>query len=531
MRLSTTTLSTISVCAITLSTLPALAVPVQDVHAHQHISDLWKRASSVVTRSVMTTKSKSYDYIIVGGGLAGLTVAGRLSEDPNVSVLVLETGDDDRTDSRITDVGNYGQAFGTNLDWAFKTVGSSAYGAKTIRGGKTLGGSTSINGAAWTRGSAAQYDAIGQLGNDGWSWDDLLRYMNKAESFTKPNSDQAAAGAKFVEGAHGYGGPIQVRASASGRFLLFVFPCFPNRAHTLLLASPSQFAGASQTEFTPVNTNSKRDAAALDKRMYTGPQQPAFESAFMTALGLQSLDDLAAGEANGVAYTINNIAQDGTRSSSAAGYITPVEYTRPNLRVLVSWRGSQLLWDANSATPRATGVRVQRAQGGNTYDLTANKEVIIAAGAINSPAFLERSGVGSAKVLKAARVAHKVDLPSVGANLVEQTMDTLGAPTSVDFGGRGPSNLIAMPNINQIMTNGSATRTWIESNYQTWANEAVQAGAAVSTDALIAQWKLQTTAIFEHKAPVVEMFADSGFPNGGLGECRDSSNPNTERTR
>lgn len=81
---------------------------------------LHKRASGVTT-DASTANGQTFDYIIVGGGLAGITVAARLAEDSSKTVLVVEAGNDDRTDSRIYDVYNYGQAFGTSLDWAWST--------------------------------------------------------------------------------------------------------------------------------------------------------------------------------------------------------------------------------------------------------------------------------------------------------------------------------------------------------------------------------------------------------------------------
>ncbi|KAJ3991220.1 hypothetical protein F5050DRAFT_1812798 [Lentinula boryana] len=95
-----------------------------------------------VTTDPFVVNGQSFDYIVVGAGLAGTTVAARLAETSEVTVLLVEAGPDNRTDDIIYDVYAYSQAFGTALDWAWPTDQG-----KTIRGGKTLGGSTSINGA------------------------------------------------------------------------------------------------------------------------------------------------------------------------------------------------------------------------------------------------------------------------------------------------------------------------------------------------------------------------------------------------
>ncbi len=134
---------------------PVLAVPAHKIHV-----------SSVIT-DVDSISSRNWDYVILGAGLTGLTVANRLSEDPSISVLVVEAGNDTRSSDLVRTLTTYSQAFGTSLSWNFPTVASSAGGSKTLNAGRGLGGSTSINGAAWTRGAKEQYDGLEELGNDG----------------------------------------------------------------------------------------------------------------------------------------------------------------------------------------------------------------------------------------------------------------------------------------------------------------------------------------------------------------------------
>ncbi|KAF9023611.1 hypothetical protein BDZ89DRAFT_1069786 [Hymenopellis radicata] len=163
---------------------------------------LQKRAYGVTTRA-SEVKDQAFDYIVVGAGLAGTTVAARLAED-RVS------GADDRDNSDVYDIYSYGAAFGTSLDWAWQTDQG-----RTMHGGKTLGGSSSINGGHYTRGLAAQYDAWISLLEDsdadsGWDWEGIFSYMKKSETFSAPNDQQAAKGAQFNGDYHGYNGPVQV---------------------------------------------------------------------------------------------------------------------------------------------------------------------------------------------------------------------------------------------------------------------------------------------------------------------------------
>lgn len=100
-------------------------------------------AESVITQTFNVATAKQPDWIIVGGGLTGLTVANRLSQNPNVTVMVIEAGGDDREDPMVKTLDTYSQAFGTRLDWNFP-IYNQVGGSKSLHAGKTLGGSTSI---------------------------------------------------------------------------------------------------------------------------------------------------------------------------------------------------------------------------------------------------------------------------------------------------------------------------------------------------------------------------------------------------
>ncbi|KAF5137752.1 Pyranose dehydrogenase 1 [Metarhizium anisopliae] len=98
------------------------------------------------TRQIKT--ASKYDYIVIGGGTSGLVIANRLSEDRNVSVLVIEAGKSVLNNANVTDVDGYGLAFGTDIDWQYKSVNQTYGGNKELvfRAGKAVAGTSAING-------------------------------------------------------------------------------------------------------------------------------------------------------------------------------------------------------------------------------------------------------------------------------------------------------------------------------------------------------------------------------------------------
>lgn len=143
----------------------------------------------------------SFDYIVVGAGSAGCVLAARLSENGRHSVLLLEAG---RRDSNVwihIPIG-YGKTIvDPSVNWKFETEGNPALGGRKVYWprGKVLGGSSSINGLIYIRGQAEDFEHWRQLGNDGWSYDDVLPYFRKAE-------DQENGGDRY----HGRGGPLTI---------------------------------------------------------------------------------------------------------------------------------------------------------------------------------------------------------------------------------------------------------------------------------------------------------------------------------
>lgn len=123
-----------------------------------------------------------YDYIIVGAGSAGCVLANRLTEDPETSVLLLEAGRNDDLPA-IHDASLAPSLLGTPVDWAFFTEPEPHLHNRKIfwPRGKVLGGSSSTNFLLYMRGNRYDYDHWQELGNNGWSYADVLPYFKKAE--------------------------------------------------------------------------------------------------------------------------------------------------------------------------------------------------------------------------------------------------------------------------------------------------------------------------------------------------------------
>ena len=119
---------------------------------------------------------RTFDYLIVGGGTAGLAVAARLSEDPNTTVGVLEAGPASFDDPLINVPGRFGESLGTKYDWQFNTIPQAGLNGRKLSWprGKVLGGTSALNFMTWSRGNREDYDAWEELGNPGWGWESLL---------------------------------------------------------------------------------------------------------------------------------------------------------------------------------------------------------------------------------------------------------------------------------------------------------------------------------------------------------------------
>ncbi|KZV86724.1 alcohol oxidase [Exidia glandulosa HHB12029] len=325
-------------------------------------------ASSVLAAATVTP-SPAYDYVIIGGGTAGLTVADRLTEDPHVKVAVLEAGQNAENFQEVVIPGLIftGQSIGGVLDWQYTTVPQANFNGRQllIHAGKALGGSSVTNALIFHRAQKEQYDAWGSLNNDpSWNFNGLLPYFKKSEHVYKPNKYQSETGAILNLPFRGTKGPVQV--------------------------------GYGNFEYP--QSNLWRTVAAK--------------------LGFVRGTDGTDGETNNVVVTTDSIdPRNNTRCSSACAHYTPF-FKRPNFTVMTNVTVTRILWKdtAKGKDAVADGVEYIDLQG-KVHTVSVNHEVIVSAGTLGSPKVLELSGVGNSTILKAAGVKTVVSLPSVGENL------------------------------------------------------------------------------------------------------------------
>ena len=155
----------------------------------------------------------AYDYVLVGAGSAGCVLANRLTEDPAVSVLLLEAGGPD-TRAEIHIPAAFSKLFQSDVDWNYTTAPQAHMGGRALYWprGKTLGGSSSINAMIYIRGNAADYDGWAALGCEGWGYADVLPYFKRSED----NSRGAGA-------YHGAGGPLRVERPRDAHAVMQAF--------------------------------------------------------------------------------------------------------------------------------------------------------------------------------------------------------------------------------------------------------------------------------------------------------------------
>lgn len=312
----------------------------------------------------MSETATTFDYIVVGGGSAGCLMANRLSADPATRVLLLEAGKPDTYPWIHIPVGYLYCIGNPRADWMYNTQADKGLNGRTLRypRGKTLGGCSSINGMIYMRGQARDYDNWAALsGEDDWSWDKSLSDFKAHEDHYKLDNDadpKAGDNGRFSD-MHGHGGEWRIEKQRLSWEVLDSFA----------------------------------DAAVQT--------------------GIEKTDDFNAGDNAGVGYFDVN-QRSGWRWNTSKAFLRPVK-SRPNLTVWTEAQAEKLTIETGAdGALRCTGVRVNR--DGKSVQTTAAREVVLSAGAINSPQILQLSGIGPAEVLKSHGIEVLKDAP-VGENL------------------------------------------------------------------------------------------------------------------
>ncbi|KAI0650509.1 GMC oxidoreductase [Trametes meyenii] len=320
--------------------------------------------------SINDVKNKSFDYIVVGGGTAGLTIGARLAEDPNTSVLILEAGIANLGDPNILRPASYTTHFGKpEYAWDHQTIKQKTTGgnAHSWARGKGLGGSSAINFLCWIKPAAAEIDDFERLGNPGWNWKNFEKYIHRTEGYFPPSEEtQKNLSMKFEGWSLGNNGPLEIAYPAT------IDPAERKVQQTLLNAG---------IPLAPKPMN---------------------------------------GDPAGVYYapcTYNPATH--TRSYAATAFYTPNK-DKSNFTVLVSAHVNRVI--PASGDSEFTAESVEFEHEGQIYTVRANKEVILSAGALKSPQLLELSGIGNPNVLRKIGIPTKVDLPGVGQNVQEHML-------------------------------------------------------------------------------------------------------------
>ncbi len=309
------------------------------------------------------------DYIIVGAGSAGCVLASRLSERPDISVLLIEAGGRDINPLIHIPAGYIKTMVNPSINWMFRTepVPGTSDRKINVPRGKVLGGSSAINGMLYVRGQAEDYNIWAQRGNAGWSFEDVLPYFKRAEhAEALYNRPGWADNEKLDETYHGTGGYLNVSDI---------------RTHYEAL---DKLTKAAESCGYPRNSD------------FNGPTQEGFGY-----------------------YQITQ--KSGLRFSAKKAYLDPIKH-RKNLTIVTKAHVTQLLFDTDN--PKNV-IGVECFYRGSHHQIHASRETILSAGSIQSPQILELSGIGNPDILKPHGIHIRHALAGVGENLSDHYISRL----------------------------------------------------------------------------------------------------------
>jgi choline dehydrogenase len=317
--------------------------------------------------------SETYDFVIVGGGSAGAALAARLSENPGISVALLEAGGKP-PEREAMPMACASLQLDPETDWMFRGdpgKGGQGFHNKTmpVPRGKMLGGSSGINYMVFVRGHPGDFDNWERRGATGWSFADVQPCFERMEEVVQSNEaiiDQEGRGAS---------GPIGVGIRS---------PVIP---------ASRQFVRAAEMSGLPAGDYNG-----------TGRFNPG-----------------------GVSSLVQTNTRHGRRSSTYHGYLEGEVEARANLTIITGAMVQRLVLDDGADGLTCRGV-VYRDASGQLHEVTAARETILSAGAIGSPHILMLSGIGSRRELEAAGIACRLDAPHVGKHLKDHYQVPMAFP-------------------------------------------------------------------------------------------------------
>ncbi len=376
----------------------------------------------------------TFDYIIIGGGTAGALLCNRLSADSRRRVLLIEAGRKDDYHWIHIPVGYLYCIGNPRTDWLYQTEPDAGLNGRQLRypRGKTLGGCSSINGMIYMRGQARDYDQWAELtGDDAWRWDQVLPAFRRHEDHWRLDQPEAASDQfKHLHGNKATGSTGEWR---------------------------------------------------VEKQRLRWDVLDAFAQAAQQA-GIPATDDFNRGSNEGVGYfEVNQKA--GWRWNTAKAFLRPTCYGRSNFEMWTSAQAAKLIVAPQAdGSRRCTGVQVWN--GKEMVTAHATREVLLCAGAVNSPQLLQLSGIGPAALLRQHGIDVVHELPGVGANLQDhlqirsvykvqgvQTLNTLAnsllgkAKIGLEYALKRSGPMSMAPSQLGAFTRSSADQPWPNIEY------------------------------------------------------------------